>query len=284
MALGAVLFFAVTGFGRAIYGASFAESDRYVYIGAALLLPAIGIVVTRMLRHRVARALLAVAGVWVLLSNVILLFGQPGRDDGLERTKETVVAAAALSEISALTDEQAGTVLVPELTFGQLAALERDGAVPRVHTDARTTAMVRGLLFVGIVPGVPGPASASALPVLGRVRHANAAAQGDCVTLTHAARRRSSFVVSFPDPGSISISTTWSGQGSEASVGLVDLSWHTRRDAVYSFRRPVLLSPGQPWSLRVLRAGYVVRATIPASLDAKLCGLDVESGGGLGSQ
>jgi hypothetical protein len=88
-AAGSLIFFCVAAFGRDVLGPAEAEKSRYVYIAVALLLPAIGLGVTTLVRCRrglgvAALAVLAVVGTWN--------FGQ------LLATRDSFVPAAALIE------------------------------------------------------------------------------------------------------------------------------------------------------------------------------------------
>lgn len=274
MALGVLAFFVVTGFGRAVFGASFAASDRYVYIGSALLLPCFGLVATRMLAYRFAPLALGVFGAWMLTANVVLLIEQPSRDRDFRRSKAVVTAAAALPDLGSLTPRQARIVIVPQLNFGGLAAMERDGAIPTTGADERTKAMVRGLLFVGMVPGAPTGNEAMPTAVLQTATNADVAVAGDCATLKHAKGGPLTARMAFPEAASVGVATTRSLRGSGSSHALVRLRWRTGPASVLSTDRPVQLRPGDEWTLRVSRPGYVVEAEVPEALDVKFCSLD----------
>jgi hypothetical protein len=280
LAVGAIAFFGFTALGRAVYGADFAESERYVYVGAALLLPALGIGVTRLLQQRALLPALAIAGAWMVIANVVLLFEQPSRDDRLERIEATVVAASVLPELDSLSADQAGVTVVPGLKFGQLANLARDGAIPDPETDdPRLTALVRGLLSVRVLPGAPQPVPDAAPPVLRTVERAEATANRRCVELSHAKRERGRVVVDFPDANTLEISTRLSTFASDRSKNYVRLQWRGESDEARSRTRTVYLVPELDWTLQVSQAGYSVRVTFPPSLDMRLCGLDVSAVG-----
>ena len=74
MALAAVAFFFITGYGRIQNGVSYASEGRYLYIGAMLFLPLIGAVVARIAANRRYVPAIAVLFCWAALTNITGLY------------------------------------------------------------------------------------------------------------------------------------------------------------------------------------------------------------------
>jgi hypothetical protein len=74
MAGAGVLFFAITGYGRISFGVDYAASSRYLYVGTVLLMPLLGVVVSRFVR--VPRLMPVVAGalIWATAANVSSMY------------------------------------------------------------------------------------------------------------------------------------------------------------------------------------------------------------------
>jgi hypothetical protein len=95
MALAAVVFFAVTGFGRAANGPQFAAESRYLYVGIVLLLPLVAWLADRTARTPAGAAIWAGVLVWALVANVGAMYAfihdQTIRGEGLRAAVYKVV-------------------------------------------------------------------------------------------------------------------------------------------------------------------------------------------------
>lgn len=131
---GALLFFAMTGVGRvAEFGVDFAQSERYVYLGAALLLPLVGVLLTMVIRDSFIRQALVLGLLaYALVSSGLLLRSRAGEELVREtQIREQVLAAAQL--------QASGEVLLagspdimdsPDVSWVGIAQLRADGALP----------------------------------------------------------------------------------------------------------------------------------------------------------
>jgi hypothetical protein len=133
MALGAVLMFVVTSTGRSGLGTDSATAPRYIYIAIALLLPAIGCLLTA-LTERVAYRTIAILAVVALagMHNVGLM--RDAAKERAQRAQSLKQSLLATAQIIRSTTQLAGApqtlVLAPDLDGRTIAALDRDGALP----------------------------------------------------------------------------------------------------------------------------------------------------------
>ncbi|KAA0236034.1 MAG: hypothetical protein EDR02_02470 [Actinobacteria bacterium] len=131
---GAVLFFALTGIGRvAEFGVGFAKSERYVYLGVALLLPLAGVLLTMLIRDSFRRqALVLVLLAYALVSNALLLRARAGEELVREtQIREEVLAAAQLQASGEVLLADSPDILEsPDVSWSGVAALRADGALP----------------------------------------------------------------------------------------------------------------------------------------------------------
>jgi hypothetical protein len=159
------LFFAVTSQGRWFFGAEFAESSRYVYIGTCLLLPALAVAADAYARR------------WVWSTPAVLvlvLIGVPGNIDAFGSSvfspqyfleqRETMLGIAHSEEIEQVppwVKFEPNAFNGPGLTSGWLLDARRDGRVPE--------------------PGPLSPGRESQFPVKLGLAHVDAPFDGECV-------------------------------------------------------------------------------------------------------
>ncbi len=155
LALGAVLFLAMTGLARVQFGPDAAATSRYAYISLALLLP-LGALAVDALLHRVPlRA-------WIILAAVPLLIGvgasqvkqEADKQGAIEREQETrIVAAARLGRtMSEFLVPFPVPYAIPVLTMARLHALDTQGQLPNVATTPadELTALEYLQVFLGL--------------------------------------------------------------------------------------------------------------------------------------
>jgi hypothetical protein len=158
MAVGAASLFAMLAAGRSGYGVEQATASRYLYIAVALLLPALGLMLSdatgRVVSRQVA-ALIVLAP--VLLHNVASFRELSHAEADRERAiRTTVLAAAALADDGApLAATQPEPRFSPDVTVDLLRRLDRQGALPDealAEVDVLTAA---GQLQVALRPDPP---------------------------------------------------------------------------------------------------------------------------------
>lgn len=133
MALGAVLLYVVVGIGRSALGVDQARTPRYVYISLALLLPALGLVLTHAIDRLPSRRVVVLG----LLGLVFILNVSQLRDTARnESAKELSIKRQLLA---ALELQSSGALLVsaspdplfsPNLTLPLLQKMDEQGKVP----------------------------------------------------------------------------------------------------------------------------------------------------------
>lgn len=259
MALGAVLLFVVVAAGRSGLGVAQATTGRYAYIAAALLLPALGVMLSEAPLGRPGRQLVVVAVLLpVLAHNLVELHRQSVVEaEREEPIRRQIVAAAELVDAGVeLAATQPEPTFSPNVTVDLLRQLRREGALPadRVgEVDLLSAATYLQLARepvpvapTGTPPSVPVPVDGRGclvLPPFGawEVGVAVAAGQG--------------FSVRMP-------------AGGELSVRMRD----PRDPSVEGRARLIVLEPGLPEWLRATRdTTLVVRAPGPAA--AEVCGV-----------
>ena len=133
---GTVVFFVVTAMGRDGAGPLAASQSRYVYAVVALLLPAMGLALSELVRRGwgwgarvVTVGAVALVGIWNFGQ---LLSYRNTLTSGSLRTERQLVAAAAIAVRGPVVPGALplGNLRAPNLTLGVLAALARSGALP----------------------------------------------------------------------------------------------------------------------------------------------------------
>jgi hypothetical protein len=132
MCVGAVMFYGTVGMARAGLGLSFATTARYIYVAIALLLPGLGLLISRNAnRHpKLIKAVVPVA-IAVVASNVFQLFAyatQTRNDNNASR--RVLVAASDLvrSRSPIFIDQHPEPLLAPDLTTTDLRSRYLDPA------------------------------------------------------------------------------------------------------------------------------------------------------------
>ncbi|MFN2465662.1 MAG: hypothetical protein ABR598_05285 [Candidatus Dormibacteria bacterium] len=133
--VGAVALFAIISAGRLQYGAQSAAQGRYVYVAAALLVPAAGLALNSLAtRGRVGEVATALLLAWCFVHGArVLVLSERQHSAVTENTRRLVVAAADRLGAQPPADPAArpDPVAAPTLTMARIARFKRDGAMPR---------------------------------------------------------------------------------------------------------------------------------------------------------
>jgi hypothetical protein len=135
-AIGAVVFFAITGLGRASMGIDQATGSRYLYVATALLLPVTAVIVSAL-----ARRALVVQSAFVLLALFIIGHGLSSLASQAhsfaivkQQSKQQILAGAQLIASGARTiGQHPDPLYAPDLTTTDLAVMLHDGALPAAN-------------------------------------------------------------------------------------------------------------------------------------------------------
>jgi hypothetical protein len=153
--VGAFVFYLLTATGRVSLGLEAAEASRYVYIAAALLLPATALVVTRLVPDGTGPTMfvLAVCGI-VAFYNIGLLRSETSEEMNREQAiRGSVVAAAdGFRDPDHVAANQPGGDKNPDLTAADLIRIDGYGwlpdGVPVTPTDELTAEAVTEVALV----------------------------------------------------------------------------------------------------------------------------------------
>ena len=162
MAVGALLFFAITGIGRIAIGVNESTSGRYAYVGIALLLPAAAWGIDSLARRvRGGAALTVILAAVVTLNGFGVLIAYADASVSLRDTdRYQLLAAAHLivdgAPLLASNATQPDPTIAPQLTLEELRSMIRDGAVP-LDTEVPADAVLRAELQLEVAVGIPRP-------------------------------------------------------------------------------------------------------------------------------
>lgn len=132
---GTVALFALISVGRMQYGIDSARQGRYVYIAAALMLPAAGLALRRLAASTsMGASLAALLVLWATVHGArVLVLAERQHAAVTGHTRQLVLAAAArLEDRRSVADPlwRPDPVAAPTLTEGRIAGFMRDGALP----------------------------------------------------------------------------------------------------------------------------------------------------------
>lgn len=262
MAAGAAFSFVVLAVGRTGLGVGQATAGRYVYIAAALVLPAFGVMLSEAARGRPSRQLvMAAVLVPVLVHNVGALRAeshQQAEREALVRTR-LLAAAELLRGDVALAAPQPEPMFNPDVTVEVLRRLDADGALPDepdvTEADVLTAA---AHLKVALGEAPPAPPASGAGPAV-------PAAVNDRGCLLVGPAGAPPVEVRFPSPGAVSLR---SPTGGEVAVVL-----HSEaRPGVNGGPRAITLRPGAVEWLHVAGPA-TVGISSPSPAATELCGV-----------
>jgi hypothetical protein len=153
---GAVGFFTITAAGRLSWGLATATSPRYLFIGAALLLPAAAVCLSRLASLGLAaRALVAALLIAALAINLVRFQHVADTADRADAgTRALVEASAALPAVQAGRPIHAKD-FVPGLSYSLLERLVRSGGLPARHGAPAVELTARGAASLQSGPGYP---------------------------------------------------------------------------------------------------------------------------------
>jgi hypothetical protein len=262
---GPLVFFAITAIGRDSFGPREADASRYVYISVALLLPAIGLGVTALVRASrgvgaAALAVLALVGVWNVGQ---LLDVRSALVAVSQQTERQTIAAAQLGAQGPTVPNALplGNVNAPNITLVVLEQLYRQGALPSGVTpqpaDVLAAATQLQLGFTGH-PAFP-TSGATVVSTSAGFRRVNAG--GGCRVLT-APAHGGQLDVGVTSPVSMRL-TPASGVKSVIVATLQLGSGH-------GAPTPFTLHTGAPW-WNIAASPSVVQLSLPAGDTARVC-------------
>ncbi len=132
-ALGAVVFFAVIGIGRAMLNLAYAETSRYLYVSGALLIPGVGAAVSDLAgERRLARSGAVILVVLLAANGTRLLFSRSEFEWTVEQQQRHLMLAASRVDLppSELETMPQPVMLGPHLGYGELREMRQQGKLP----------------------------------------------------------------------------------------------------------------------------------------------------------
>ena len=259
LAVGAVCFLAGTGYRRGNLPGSDPAESRYVYVTVAFVLPLVALAGQSLFRGSRARRAALVAVTAVL---VVAQVRELDRGAGIDINNEGVVVATAalVREGRAFLLERPLGPFEPQLTVGEISAMDRDGKLPDARASAQDVLTVLGRLDVVVGPTAVVPARDVAH--VESVRRASAEPDGDgCVRFR--ARDDNEVALRLDAPGTFRV----------RGDGL--LAIHLRQAAGRAEGVPVF-SRLDPRHEQVVSVGAVddpLVLTLPTDAPTVLCGL-----------
>jgi hypothetical protein len=283
MALGAVLFLALTDIRRSGFGIAYAGTSRYVYVVVVLLLPAATLAAASLLDRTKVRYLVLLGFTALLLFiQVSELNKAANRQADVEQdAKHVILASAELLTRGepVVTDDPAPKLptdstfaeVAPPLQAEEVARLARDHKLPgNVTITQRDLNSARAYLQVALTP-IPLVDPGPILPALTRLSGITGELKpDDCVQLTPVGDQpRARF--SFPTVGTLHLVSSRSG-AYLARVG-------TAEGSDFGEGSPLEFPGGQERILSVSARDVSVELDIPGTGVTNVCGLQpVEAG------
>ena len=208
-AIGAVVFFVLTGLGRASYGIDQGTAAHYIYVATALLLPITAVIASTVARRAlvVQMALLALF-VFVIGHNLHELASQANFYAGVkQQSKQQILAGAQLIASRApLIGSQPDPRFAPDLTTGDLAQMLREGALPNPTGLTQTNYLDAQLaLQVDIATTPEVPMSGAVTVAAGGGGFLQRLSNGCVQATTYGANHY--LVLRFTSPGSVRLSS-----------------------------------------------------------------------------
>jgi len=183
-AAGAAVFFLIVGVGRVSLGVDQATAPRYIYIGAALLLPSVGFVTSSLARRdRVAQlAAVALLAFGALHGLAVLVNQELAFAVVKQQSKRDILASAGLvSAGTALIGDHPDPRWAPDLTVQELAEMQAEGKLPAAD-DVNDTDRLDALLALEVAVGdTPALAQAASVTVVAGTGGFLGAGPGGCI-------------------------------------------------------------------------------------------------------
>ena len=261
MAVGSAFLFLVLAVGRTGLGVGQATAGRYVYIAAALLLPAVGVMLSEATRGLKSRQAAAAA---LLLPVLVHNVGAFRAESHLQADREAVIrtrllAAAKLTESGPpLAATQPEPAFSPDVTVEVLRRLAGDGALPDEPIDEVDVLTAAATLQVALAELPPVAAAGTAPPTV-----ATAVNDRGCLLVGPAGA--SPVDVRFAGPHAVSLRTP---TGGDVTVVLHSAA----QPGLASEPRTLTLRPGATEWLHVAVAATVTVAS-PAAAATEVCGV-----------
>lgn len=261
LAAGPVVFFAITGLGRlSVYPDP--DSSRYVYIGAALLLPVLARGLTALLSgvpKPVAVAVPVVLAVVLAVPGVGLLVAEAARYAAVEQAwRDRVIAAAQV--FRTYPEQVVHHGVTSDLGLDELMRMAEEGNLPDAEPSRRAVAEARLLLGVGQSDG-PGPDGDP--PVLVGFAQASATADGSGCVDVRPTGRTPQMAILVEEPTAVVI-TPPPGARPNIPVDSTDLSATRPRPLDPHAGRPTTIPLGVPGDITL---------TLPRTGTTRICGL-----------
>lgn len=262
---GPLVFFAITAIGRDGFGAKEADASRYVYISVALLLPAIGLGVTALVRHSrgvgaAALAVLALVGIWNVGQ---LLDVRTALVAVSQQTERQTIAAAQIGAQGPTVPNALplGNVNAPNITLPVLEQLYRQGALPSGVTPQPSDVLAAATQLQLGFTGRPAFATSGATVVSTSAGFGRSVDGAGCSVLT-APAKGGQLDVGVTSPVSMRLTPA----GAHKSEIEAALQLGTGRGAPTRFT----LHTGAPW-WNVAAAPSVVQLSLPAGDAIRVC-------------
>jgi hypothetical protein len=210
-ACGAVADFLLTAFGRVNGGDP--TTSRYLYVGAALLLPAVALALTDLVRMRLPLTAIAAAGAVVAMfgqSTAVLVARAADLTAQTQRSRQFILAAVSLSD-----DTGALPLSLPDPGLGFLLP-EEDALLLRVrgdlqplrHVPAAVLAEATRRVHVEVSTDTAVPDTGAAPEVSGSGRGAMLRSDGSCAVARGWTGEAFTLRATFPAAGSLRIDAT----------------------------------------------------------------------------
>jgi hypothetical protein len=236
MAVGAVLFFGITGIGRIAFGVNESTSGRYAYVGIALLLPAAGWGIDALARrvHGGGAFAVVLAAIVTLNGFGVLIAYADGSASLRDMDKYQLLAAAHLivggAPLLANNATQPDPAIAPQLNLGELRSMIHDGSLP-LDTPVPPDATLRAILQLQVAVDDTVPSAPSGSPSVTGTQGMSVQADGACSTLiSYSTSSALSLAVS--SPGWIAITSDENGS---LGVSLATLANPSATSAPRSF-------------------------------------------------
>lgn len=261
MALGALLLYLVVGVGRSAFGVEQARASRYVYICMALLLPAIGLLLSEAAGTLPARHVVILGVLGLVFVHNLAALREAARAESLTETgiKRQLLAAVELESSGAqLLSMTPDPVYSPDITVPLLMRMKRDGKLPaRTGVGSFDRLVAATYLQVAVTEAPLLGGAATGPPFIAATARTMTMPQKDRYCYTFAATGSNARVaVAVMAPASIQLRSAVAG---ELGVALSDAGEDSRQGPSRTFMLPTM---GSRW-LTLSHAPAILHLTLP---------------------
>jgi hypothetical protein len=259
LAVGAVCFLAGIGYRRGNLAGSDPAGSRYAYVTVAFVLPLVALAGQSLFRgSRTRRVALVLVTAVLVVAQVREL--EHGADIDVNNKGVVVATAALVREGRTFLLARPLGPFEPQLTVGEIAAMDRDGKLPDARPSLQDLLTVLGRLDVVVGPDAAVPAREVAR--VESVRRANAEPDGaGCVRFR--ARDGNEVVVRLDAPGTFRV----------RGDGLLAIRLRQARDRVEGVPVYSRLDPDREQVVSVATVDHPLVLTVPTGAPTVLCGL-----------